>query len=101
MSDIYEEAVADARKLRQKTTQVVEQQLLDKFRPKIDMYIERALLEASDDADDEEDILLGVDVAGPTEDAPTDDIAADVAASIEGGGDGEAAALQINSDGTV
>lgn len=100
MADIYDEAVADAKKLRQKTTQVVEQQLLEKFRPKIDRYIERALLEADgDDDDDSENILLGVDVAGS--EPAGDDIAADVAASIEGGADGEAAALQINSDGTV
>lgn len=100
MADIYDEAVADAKKLRQKTTQVVEQQLLEKFRPKIDRYIERALLEADgDDDDDSENILLGVDVAGS--EPVGDDIAADVAASIEGGADGEAAALQINSDGTV
>lgn len=100
MADIYDEAVADAKKLRQKTTQVVEQQLLEKFRPKIDRYIERALLEADgEDDDDSENILLGVDVAGS--EPAGDDIAADVAASIEGGADGEAAALQINSDGTV
>lgn len=111
MVDIYDEAVADAKKLRQKTTQVVEQQLLEKFRPKIDRYIASALLEADSSSEDEdsEDILLGVDVAAGDEmggaPEPTagdkSDIAADVAASIEGGSDGESAALQINSDGTI
>lgn len=108
MSDIYEEAVADARKLREKAAEAVEAQLVERFRPKIEEHIERVLMqEAGDDGsndDEDENILLGGGFEGGEaveDDAEgNEDVARDVEQSMVDGG-GEEAALSINTDGTV
>lgn len=107
--DIYVDAVADARQLRAKATAAVERQLVEKFKPRIEEYIERVLLEDGGDSKqtaDDDDILLGVDnleqddgSMGAPASGPS---AADVEASLEVPDEGgEAAAISVNQDGTV
>lgn len=106
--DIYVEAVADAKQLRAKATAAVERQLVEKFRPRIENYLERVLLEADGDAKqdstDNDDILLGVDDFDQSTAPNSAPSVSDVEASLEAPDtedDGEQAAISINQDGTV
>ena len=111
-TDIYDEAIASAKVLRERAQQVAEQRVLATVRPKIDKYLAQVMLEASEVPDDErdDDLLLGNDAEPPTSASnatrstrPTkqtgQDVARDVEASIESGDD-DNAGVSINDDGT-
>lgn len=105
MSNIYEEAVADAKRLREKAREEARRQILEQFAPKVDRYIEEVLLEAADDDDDDDkSILTDIELPDDASAAAAEKVD-DVEASItdEASGEakaGEAGGISMNPDGT-
>ena len=63
-SSIYDEVIADAKKLREVAEQNAKNAIIDAVAPKIKQYIEKQLIgdmNESSDVDDDEDVLHDID----------------------------------------
>lgn len=102
-TDMYQEAIANAKVLRERACKVAEQRVLETVRPKIDKYLTQVMLEGSDEGQDD-NLLLGGDIDVTAGDeagshgADGQAIARDVAKSMST--DDEPAGVTVNSDGT-